>query len=587
MLRNYLVPIPCDKGKIFKRKVIRKNGDSVIYVEYERSRTYNTKRKNTSTNRTTIGKLFNEDNNMMYPNDNYYKYVSEPVFNEDDDVETNVRSSCLKFGAYYAIKKIIKDYKLDYLIKESCGEDNAGLFFDLCSYLIVCEDNAAQYYPDYAYNHPLFSDNMHIYSDSYISDYLKNKINIDMRISFIDKWTSRKKDEDVVYLSYDSTNKECEAGDIEIVELGESKNHIETNIFNYSIVFDHENKEPMFYEKYGGSINDVSMLVYNVNKVKAYGYNNICLILDRGYFSKANINYMDDNGIDFLIMCKANKTLVNKLVSSVKGSFEDKYLHHINKFDVNGISIKSKLYLSDKKERYFHVYYSPELYSSSRKALMSDLQDKEKQLNRALGKEVIFPNSYHKYYELVYKEEEYETIDDKTNKIIKNKRNILYSYVPRSEVIDEESSLCGYFVIISSKQMKASEAYIIYKSRDTSEKLFRTDKSYLGNKSLRVHSDESLESKMFMSFVALIIRNKIYNYLIDYMIDKGEKLNYLTVPAAIKELDKIELIKQPNGIYTLDHALSRTQKTILEALNIKHRDLIGSALDLGKKMIDY
>ena len=129
--------------------------------------------------------------------------------------------------------------------------------------------------------------------------------------------------------------------------------------------------------------------------------------------------------------------------------------------------------------------------------------------------------------------------------------------------------------------MKASEAYIIYKSRDTSEKLFRTDKSYLGNKSLRVHSDESLESKMFMSFVALIIRNKIYNYLIDYMIDKGGKLNYLTVPAAIKELDKIELIKQPNGIYTLDHALSRTQKTILEALNIKHRDLIGSALDLG------
>ena len=39
----------------------------------------------------------------------------------------------------------------------------------------------------------------------------------------------------------------------------------------------------------------------------------------------------------------------------------------------------------------------------------------------------------------------------------------------------------GYFVIVTSKQMTAEEALELYKSRDVSEKLFRGDKSYLGN----------------------------------------------------------------------------------------------------------
>ena len=45
--------------------------------------------------------------------------------------------------------------------------------------------------------------------------------------------------------------------------------------------------------------------------------------------------------------------------------------------------------------------------------------------------------------------------------------------------------------------MSAEEAFDLYKSRDSSEKLFRGDKSYLGNKSFRVHGSESVNSKIF------------------------------------------------------------------------------------------
>ena len=49
----------------------------------------------------------------------------------------------------------------------------------------------------------------------------------------------------------------------------------------------------------------------------------------------------------------------------------------------------------------------------------------------------------------------------------------------RTEVIQEEIDLCGYFVIVTSKQMTAEEALELYKSRDVSEKLFAT--VYKGN----------------------------------------------------------------------------------------------------------
>ena len=50
------------------------------------------------------------------------------------------------------------------------------------------------------------------------------------------------------------------------------------------------------YEKYPGSNNDVSQLQYMIAKTKGYGYNNIGFILDRGYFSKENLKFMDENG---------------------------------------------------------------------------------------------------------------------------------------------------------------------------------------------------------------------------------------------------------------------------------------------------
>ena len=116
--------------------------------------------------------------------------------------------------------------------------------------------------------------------------------------------------------------------------------------------------------------------------------------------------------------------------------------------------------------------------------------------------------------------------------------------------------------------MTAREAISLYKGRDASEKLFSGDKSYLGNKSVRVYSDESVSAKIFVEFIALIIRSKIYTLLKDEMLRSDTKANFMTVPAALRELDKIEMVRSLDGNYRIDHAVTATQKAILDAFGI-------------------
>ena len=94
----------------------------------------------------------------------------------------------------------------------------------------------------------------------------------------------------------------------------------------------------------------------------------------------------------------------------------------------------------------------------------------------------------------------------------------------RTEYLKEMLEDTGIFVIVTSKEMGANEALETYRDRDAVEKVFRMEKSYLGNGVFRVHTGEHLESKTFISFIALIIRNEIYKsmkklYLHDKMND--------------------------------------------------------------------
>ena len=264
-------------------------------------------------------------------------------------------------------------------------------------------------------------------------------------------------------------------------------------------MYDTYNKEPLFYEQYPGSIVDISQLQYMLKKAEGYGYKKVGFILERGYFGRENIRYMDECGYDFVIMVNGMSESVRRVILENKGEFESIRKYNIRKYKTFGKTIKKKLYISDEKERYFHIYYSDQKACAEHEQIEAKIDRMTKYLNSLKGEKATVGDGYKKYFKL----EIYE--DDGT----------IICARERTEVIQEEIDLCGYFVIVTSKQMTAEEALKLYKSRDVSEKLFRGDKSYLGNRSLRVQSDEAANAKIFVEFVALIVRSKMYVMLKD------------------------------------------------------------------------
>ena len=560
MYLDFLVKIPFVQGKITRRKK-----KDAVYVEYEYDRIYDPVRQYTFPKRVTIGKLSETDPELMQPNQNFLKYFPDAELPETKNRTS--RSSCLRVGAYFVLRKIIEEYNLVELLGGYFEQRDLGLFLDLAVYLIIAENNAAQYYPDYTFNHPLFTNGMKQYSDSTVSDFL-NSVTDDQSTGFLNSWNETRNHREKIYISYDSTNKNCQAGDIEMVEFGHPKVDVGQPVFNYAVAYDTHNQEPLFYEKYPGSLNDISQLQFMLDKAFGYGYKKIGFILDRGYFSCENIQYMDKCGYSFVIMVRGMASLVNELVLEHKGTFESKRVNNIYEYGVYGKTVKHRLYAGDKNERYFHLYHSISKESAERAGIENRLNQMTLYLKKYQNKVKEFGPGFEKYFNLHY--------DEKTQAFVLPEE--------RCSVVERELDLAGYFCIITSEKMSAKEAIELYKSRDTSEKLFRGDKSYLGNKSIRVYSEESARAKIFVEFVAMILRCKMYTKLKEEMKKLEKKPNYMTVPEALKELEKIEMVRQLDNVYRLDHAVTANQKTILNAFGLDANHIKYYASELSKEL---
>ena len=580
MYFNFLVPVPVNS------KIVKQTKNGVTYVDFEYERIYIRESGYTKPRRSTIGKQSPDDPSMMWPNQNYLKYF--PNTDLPETLGRDLRSSCLRIGGYIIIDKLLEQSGIPEMLGHYFKEADRGLLLDMVAYSILTENNAGQYYPDYAYNHPLFTRDMVLYSDAKVSDFL-HSVTADQRTGFLNEWNQNRDHREKIYISYDATNKNCQAGEVDFAEFGYAKDDPSKPIINYAVAYDTENREALWYEEYPGSVNDMSQLRYTVQRAQGYGYKHIGFILDRGYFDKKNFEYMDECGYSFIIILKGNKPLARELILEKKGTFEKKRSCYIHEEGVAGITIKRKMFVTDKKERYFHLYYSISRENKERGDLEDELKKMSDAMKRQEGREYQFSERYEEYFNLYYQTvtEKVQVIQEdsasrekgesqerkREKKNLPEEKEIVKQVIflcgrEKTDVVEAETNLQGYFVLITSDEMTAEQALRRYHSRDTSEKLFRADKSFLENHSFRVHSNESVAAKIFVAFIALIIRNRIFNALQDEMKILGTKPNYMTVPAALRELEKIEMVRLTDNIYRQDHAVTKTQKTILKAFGM-------------------
>ena len=94
-----------------------------------------------------------------------------------------------------------------------------------------------------------------------------------------------------------------------------------------------------------------------------------------------------------------------------------------------------------------------------------------------------------------------------------------------------------------------------------------------------MHSDEALEGKMFVSFIALILRNEIYkNSKVLYLKNKKEG----TVPAVLNVINKLTLTRMSDDKYNCRYKLTSKQKRIFKAMNIDENHYYDRAFEIAK-----
>lgn len=534
-----------------ERTVIIK-GRSGSYVYLTQGVKYSPELKQTRPVRVAIGKL-NEEGKLI-PNRNYFE-----IFPYEQN-EPGDKADFVIAGPHFVADRISTGNGLKELL-ETIFKDDSDRILDIATYMMMSENNVMQYFEDYGYNHTLFS--AENFDDNAIGRLLK-KIKVKDIDLFIRSWVHMHVEKQI-YVAYDSTNMNSAAGNLELAEYGHAKDRDELPQVNLSIGYNQTDQVPLFYELFPGSIIDNTECEKMVERARQYGCREIGFILDRGYFSLRNIRYFEKHNYDYILMTKGNAKFIQEAAEEAGAVLKNGYSNYMQGYELYGMTVEKDLFNTGKKE-YVHVYYNgieaekEKITINNRFNKMDEELEKKKEKKIKKAEDV---KSYEKYYRLGFDENGY-----------------FMNYQRKDNEIMKLINKAGYFAIVTSKKMSAEEALETYRDRDAVEKIFRMEKTYLGNDVFRVHSEEKLESKVFVSFIALIIRNGIYKSLKE--LYKTNRKEY-TVPKVLKDYERLGVTKLADEKYHIRYRLTNKQKKILKALGAteeEYRKFVNEQMDM-------
>lgn len=523
--------------------IVKNNGKEYVYLTQNVK--YSPELKRSVPNRISIGKL--NDQGMLIPNKNYFE-----LFGESVELEiVGDRADYISIGPHLVVSKIAERLSL-YGLLESIFFDKTNKILDIATYMIMSENNVMHYFEDYGFTHSLFNGGN--FTDSTIGKIL-GSLTVSQIDLFIKSWVTMH-NSDSIYIAYDSSNMNTVAGSLTLAEYGHAKDNPDLPQINLSVGYNQTDEVPLFYELYPGSIIDNTECQKMVDRAKGYGCKDIGFILDRGYFSIDNIKYFERNDYDYVLMTKGNAVFIREAIEECIALLKDGYHYYLSEYELYGKTIVKNLFNTDNKQ-YIHVYYNGISAEKEKLVINQRFEKMDQQLEEKKNKIIKRQEdvaSYKKYYKLTFDDNGYFLNYERKEKEIK-------------KLIDR----AGFFTIITSTEMTAKKALEIYRDRDAVEKVFRMEKAYLGNDVFRVHSDEHLESKVFVSFIALIIRNEIYKSLKPLYLKNRKEY---TVPKVLREYERLGLIKLSDHKYHVRYKLTNKQKKVLKQLDINEKEYL-------------
>ena len=487
--------------------------------------------------RSAIGKL-DEESGMLIPNDNYWEYFG----NTTTETELIISNEAQLFdvrsiGATFLIGKILESLGVTGILMNTFGASKASAIITAIIYM-VCRGNVFEYISDWHESHtyteaPLTSPG---------SSALFSSITFEERMAFFKAWVLQQANNE--YFAYDVTSFSSYATGITETEWGYNRDKEKLPQINLGCYLGQKSGLPIFYVTYPGSIVDKSHMSYMMAYNEPLGISKTCFVMDKGFCSTANVEYMHSNELPYIMGVDITHKSTRAAIDEVReGIVSMRYLVNTG---IYARCIHSRFYGSTST---MHIYFDPDLAERQRRDLYRIVEAKEEilsQLEQLTKKEA---KRYQNHYNITLAE------------------NGTFTYERNYEKIDVAAMNCGFFCLLTNTCAESAKVLSIYKRKDTIEKGFDDLKNYIDMKRLRTHSSNTTDGKMFCAFIALIGAIEIVNRLSTFMKEKS-----MSKDAVIFELEKIKIVFMNDG-RRLINPVTKTQRTILKLCGFSEDDI--------------
>lgn len=528
--------------------VHQKDKRSGITYAYESVSHWDKEKKQSRAKRTLIGRVDPSTGEIVPTDGRNRKEIEsqQPTIKKPGPVPI-VKTQRSFYGATYLFDQIGKITGVEADLK-ACFPDTYKQILSIVYYLILEENNSLHRFSHWQRLH------IHPYAEdiaSQRSSELFQTIDEEGRMAFFKKQGKRRIEKE--YWAFDITSISSYSEVLKQVKSGRNKEHDRLPQINLALLFGEQSGLPFYYRKLPGNISDVTTVKQLMSEFSVMGYEKVSVVLDRGFYSKENINALYKNHQKFIIGVKLGLNYVKdvleeerenlKLWSNLDTQFGTYAVCKTIDWDYEQYRPYKNDTLHDTRRAYLHLFYNPEKAAKDQvdmndylTSLYTDLMEKTCKDYRQ--------KDYEKYFEV--------TETTKRGRKVK----------PREEAMHEAAKNYGYFALLSNEVKNPFEALSLYRSKDIVEKGFGNLKERLSFRRMQVSSELSLNGKLFVEFIALI-----YLSYLKKQMQEAKLFQKWTIQTLLDELDVIELFEAP-GCGRLLGEVTKKQEALYVSLGV-------------------
>lgn len=527
--------------------VYQKDKRSGITYAYESISHWDKEKKQSRAKRTLIGRL-DEQTGKIVPTSGTRKAKAEPKTPAAKPGPVpNLDVSRLFCGATYLFDAIGEDLGIIADLK-ACFPKSYKKILSIAYFMILESDSPLSRFPKWSalHRHPYGED-----IPSQRSSELFASITEEERQQFFRLQAARRIEKE--YWAYDITSISSYSECLKQVRYGMNREHDPLPQLNLAMLFGQESNLPFYYRKLPGNINDVKTVKNMLADLDFLGLNKLHLVMDRGFYSAENINGLYKEHHKFLIGAKTSLKYVKEQIDAVRESIRE-WTNYNERHEVFATMVplkweysQSRPYKGDEiksdRRMYLHLYYNSERAVEQERRFTTLLLKLQKDLQNG-DKKPENTKLYDKYFEV------HETPVRGVKVIAKQK------------AIDEVKKNYGFFALVSNQVKDPIKALDIYRNKELIEKAFGNLKERLNLRRLLVSSDQSLDGKLFVQFVALIFLSYVKKAMQD-----NDLFGKYTIQSLLDQLDVIECFGRPGKDLRMGE-ITIKQQTLYNALGV-------------------